>query len=124
MSLRSGFVVREEAEYEDTTMNTTTTSEGDDDENECAVSPTKLNGYDPAQTEALAALIAAGGNVPGRDPDLKTELLRALSEKENAGKELKAERESLANAKLIISSLEKANKSLLMELKLSLTFHN
>jgi len=48
---------------------------------------------------------------------LRKELIKALGEKEMASKELKEEKESLANAKMIISSLENANKSMTADLR-------
>ena len=48
---------------------------------------------------------------------LKRDLMEALGEKESASKELQARRESLANAKMIISSLEKANKGMMEDLR-------
>lgn len=90
-----------------------------EDENDTTVSSAspRLNGYGPEQTDALATLIAAGGSMPDHEPELKKELLKAIGEKERAAKKLQAERESLANAKLIISSLEKANKSMMEDLR-------
>lgn len=55
--------------------------------------------------------------MPSQESDLQQELVKAIGEKEKAAKELKDERESLANAKLIISSLEKANKSMMEDLR-------
>lgn len=92
-------------------------SDADEDENDTAVSPVRLDGYGPAETEALATLMAAGATMSGRESELKAELLRALGDKEKASKELQTEKESLANAKLIISSLEKANKSMMEDLR-------
>jgi DNA repair exonuclease SbcCD ATPase subunit len=90
-----------------------------EDENDTTVSSSspRLSVYGPEQTEALATLLAAGGSMPDHEPKLKKELLKSVAEKERAVKELKAERESLANAKLIISSLEKANKSMMEDLR-------
>lgn len=84
--------------------------------------------YGVPQTEALATILAQGGgnaldidagDVSGNDETecLKRELFKLRSDKERSSKELKAEKESLANAKLIISSLEKANKSMMEDLQ-------
>ena len=91
-------------------------SEGDEDTDN-SISTARLNVYGPEQTEALATLLAAGGSMPGQDSDLREEVVKAIREKEKAAKERDAERESLANAKLIISSLEKANKSMMEDLR-------
>jgi len=48
---------------------------------------------------------------------LKNEIIQQKKEREATAAELQAERESLANAKMIISSLEKANKSMLEDLR-------
>eukprot|EP00934_Nitzschia_sp_Nitz4_P003737 Nitzschia sp. Nitz4//scaffold42_size132992//49569//52208//NITZ4_003392-RA/size132992-processed-gene-0.30-mRNA-1//-1//CDS//3329551697//3727//frame0 len=93
-------------------------SEGDeDDDDDAPVVPAGLKGYDPAQTEALATLMASGGKISSGKSDWKDEYVKALEEREKASKELQAERDSLANAKLIISSLEKANKSMMEDLR-------
>ena len=82
--------------------------------------------YSASQTEALAALLAHGrstvdSSLPlgqATDSDaLRSELTQARIEMERAQKELKIEKESLANAKMIISSLEKANKSMMEDLR-------
>lgn len=88
-----------------------------EDETDTTMSAAGLNRYGPEQTEALAKLLAAGGNMPDRATVLKEELVRARKEKESALKELQNERDSLANAKLIISSLEKSNKSMMEDLR-------
>jgi len=86
-------------------------------------SPSNLDSYGPAEAEALATILSqtnGGIDASGRSREtetLKKELLKALSEKEVASKELQAERESLANAKMIISSLEKANKGMMEDLR-------
>ena len=86
-------------------------------------SPTRLNGYDPSQTEALATLMSHTGtgiDVPGRAQELeqlKGRLSALQAERERSARELQEERESLANAKMIISSLEKANKSMMEDLR-------
>lgn len=48
---------------------------------------------------------------------LKNEVIKQQKERESKMAELQAEKESLANAKMIISSLEKANKSMLEDLR-------
>ena len=79
--------------------------------------------YSASQTEAIAALLAHGrGSVDSSsqasDVDkLRLEASQSRLEAERAQKELKMEKESLANAKMIISSLEKANKSMMEDLR-------
>ena len=48
---------------------------------------------------------------------LKNEIIQQQKERESNAAKLRAEKESLANAKMIISSLEKANKSMLEDLR-------
>jgi len=89
------------------------------------LSAAKLNGYGPADAEAYATILSqANGRIemPGiaqiqEIEALKRDLMEALGEKESASKELQARRESLANAKMIISSLEKANKGMMEDLR-------
>ena len=78
--------------------------------------------YDAAGTEALVSILSqsSGGEVE----NLKLELRKAFSEKERASKDLQLERESLANAKMIISSLETANKSMVEDLRSRLQSSN
>ncbi|OEU21354.1 hypothetical protein FRACYDRAFT_234979 [Fragilariopsis cylindrus CCMP1102] len=103
-------------------------SDDDDDDDGTEVgstmSATKLNVYGPADAEAYATILAqTSGRIemPGRaqqeNESLKRDLMEALVEKESASKELQARRESLANAKMIISSLEKANKGMMEDLR-------
>jgi len=82
--------------------------------------------YGPSQAEALATLLAHGrGHTdmipcsPSQDEveTLKRDLRQARLESERSRKQLKTEKESLANAKMIISSLEKANKSMMEDLR-------
>lgn len=86
-------------------------------------SPAKLDGYGPADAEALATILSQTSgsiDVPGRAREmeaLKNEMLTIKSEKESAAKMLQSERESLANAKMIISSLENANKQMMEDLR-------
>jgi hypothetical protein len=96
----------------------------DEEGGEASVTPPpELSSYGPAEAEALATILSqtSGGiDSPGKSRDLETlknELLKSLKERETASRELQAERESLANAKLIISSLEKANKGMMEDLR-------
>ncbi|GAX19931.1 hypothetical protein FisN_1Lh598 [Fistulifera solaris] len=80
----------------------------------------------PSQIQALADLLAHGVPVDSYNTDyqpadeiesIKLKLQELTSEKERALAELRTERESLANAKMIISSLENANKSMMQDLR-------
>ncbi len=96
-----------------------------------APSPPRISSslqYGPSQAEALATLLVHGGGasvskVPEGSPSteevekLRAELAKAHLEMEKLSRELRAERDSLANAKMIISSLEKANKSMMEDLR-------
>lgn len=83
--------------------------------------------YGPSQAEALATLLAHGGGGNKREAAkggdtgemavFQRELMQARAEMDRARKQLKTEKESLANAKMIISSLEKANKSMMEDLR-------
>jgi HAMP domain-containing protein len=85
-----------------------------------------------SQIEALATLLAHGVPVERHNTDMqldeieliKSQLQELTSEKERALAELKIERESLANAKMIISSLENANKSMMQDLRTRLQDSN
>lgn len=83
--------------------------------------PMSPGGYSHSQAEALATLIANGSmDATANSVEIETlhkELKKAALDKEKATKELKTQRESLANAKMIISSLERANKSMLEDLR-------
>lgn len=89
------------------------------------MSAAKLSGYGPADAEAYATILSqANGMIEmqGNNPiqqieTLKRDLMVAIGEKESASKELQARRESLANAKMIISSLEKSNKGMMEDLR-------
>jgi hypothetical protein len=89
------------------------------------LSVAKLNGYGPADAEAYATILSQGngriemtGSAQIQEIEaLKRDLMEALGEKESASKELQARRESLANAKMIISSLEIANKGMMEDLR-------
>lgn len=85
-----------------------------------------ISQYGPTQAEALATLLAHGRGhsdmipcSPSQDEveTLKRDLRQARLESERSRKQLKTEKESLANAKMIISSLEKANKSMMEDLR-------
>ena len=73
--------------------------------------------------DALATLLARGGvdmadTVNAAELDkMKSELKKVDRERQKAKEALKTEQESLANAKMIISSLEKANKTMLEDLR-------
>ena len=95
------------------------------------MSAAKLSSYSSADAEAYATILsqAAGRiEIPGSQiqeiESLKKDLMEALGEKESASKELQLRRESLANAKMIISSLEKANKGMMEDLRLRLQDSN
>jgi chromosome segregation ATPase len=100
----------------------------DDDEDEgdqqsTYSSPARLNGYSPADAEALATILSQtngsmDGSVRARELEsLRKDLSKIKSEKEKFEKDLKEERESLASAKMIISSLENANKQMMEDLR-------
>ena len=84
--------------------------------------------YGMVQAEALATLLANG--VSRLEVDsyevqrLHSELLKAQNDNERVTKDLNVEQESLANAKMIISSLEKANKCMLDDLRTRLQESN
>eukprot|EP00535_Pseudo-nitzschia_heimii_P003308 CAMPEP_0197179674 /NCGR_PEP_ID=MMETSP1423-20130617/4541_1 /TAXON_ID=476441 /ORGANISM="Pseudo-nitzschia heimii, Strain UNC1101" /LENGTH=1168 /DNA_ID=CAMNT_0042629615 /DNA_START=271 /DNA_END=3777 /DNA_ORIENTATION=+ len=95
------------------------------------MSAAKLSSYSSADAEAYATILSqAHGRIeiPGSQiqeiESLKKDLMEALGEKESASKELQLRRESLANAKMIISSLEKANKAMMEDLRLRLQDSN
>lgn len=92
--------------------------------------------YGSPQAEAIATLLSQTGNgieteievqkVPSEDEInvLREELQILKEEKDGKTKQLEAEKESLANAKMIISSLEKANKSMMEDLRARLQDSN
>jgi len=88
--------------------------------------------YSATQTEALATLLVHSGSGVDQARNLtaaeaakaKADLEIALMDKEKVSKELKCQREALANAKMIISSLEKANKTMLEDLRTRLQDSN
>ena len=73
--------------------------------------------YDPSQAAALANLLLANGNPADSGVILQCQLIQTQSQAEQARQELQAERQSLANAKMIISSLEKANSQMMEDLR-------
>jgi len=89
------------------------------------ISGANLNAYGPADAEAIATILSQGNGrigMPGSAQvreieSLKKDLIIALGEKESASKKLQARQESLTNAKMIISSLEKANKGMNEDLR-------
>jgi chromosome segregation ATPase len=93
-----------------------------DGEDEGAVEmPVSPGGYSHVQAEAWATLRANGSMdttaLTAEVEKLRKDLKKAALDKEKAAKELKTQRESLANAKMIISSLERANKSMMEDLR-------
>jgi len=81
--------------------------------------------YDASRAQALATLLVHSGSGveitgsidPSEIKQLKDEVKKAKCDGQSAREELKIEKESLANAKMIISSLEKANKTMLEDLR-------
>lgn len=102
-------------------------SEGEDDVVQSASVNISTTDYGPSQAEALATLFSQGGNhsfdsgasgaVRNQIESLKVELARSRAEHEKCLRQLKIEKESLSNAKMIISSLERANKSMMEDLR-------
>jgi len=88
--------------------------------------------YDASRAQALATLLVHSGSGveitgsvdPYENEQLKDEVKRAKRDNQSLREELKSERDSLANAKMIISSLEKANKTMLEDLRLRLQDSN
>lgn len=101
-------------------------SDYDEEEEVMLAAPAAL-AYGPSQAEALATLSTygsgsfdAGATFAASSNEivmLRKELLKSKSEQDASLQELEAEKESLANAKMIISSLEKANKSMMEDLR-------
>jgi hypothetical protein len=87
--------------------------EDDDSDSPALTPPPHLYGTSPE--EALATLLAHGD--PSEVEALKCKLVQTTVEAERGQKQLKIERESLTNAKMIISSLEIANKSMMEDLR-------
>jgi hypothetical protein len=106
-------------------------SDGYDD---AALEPvSSLGQYDSSQVEALASLMAQSqsnsfdlGNaqVSSELEAMKGKLAEARTDHERNLKELKSEKESLANAKMIISALEMSNKSMMEDLRMRLQDSN
>lgn len=92
-------------------------AEDDDDDSPPLSTTLDTSVYGPSQVEALATLLAQGGGMEASNDVLRGNLVKATAELERTQKQLKVERESLANAKMIISSLEKANKSMMEDLR-------
>jgi len=93
--------------------------------------------YGPSQAEALATLLAAHGGNRSFDSDsrneeqlsknlqvVKAELNKTRVDYDKVKRELKVQKESLSNAKMIISSLERANKSMMEDLRARLQDSN
>ena len=86
--------------------------------------------YPTSNADALATLLARSGvdmtdSVNSAELDkMKSELKKAERERQRSKEALKIEKESLANAKMIISSLEKANKTMLEDLRARLQDSN
>jgi hypothetical protein len=96
--------------------------ESDDDDEDTSINhrTTPLS-YGATEPEAFTFARTRDGSETDVNGDeiqrIQFELTKAQREKDRAGKELRSERESLANAKMIISSLEKANKTMLEDLR-------
>jgi len=93
---------------------------GDEEEaDSSAILPPPSMNYPTQQSlSTILAQIGPPGNSSSDEVEtLRKELVKALGEKELASKELKEEKESLTNAKMIISSLENANKSMTADLR-------
>lgn len=106
-------------------------SDGYDDAEPDQVS--SLGQYGSSQVEALATLMAQSesnsfdlGNVQASNEleAMKKKLAEARTDQERNLKELKSEKESLANAKMIISALEMSNKSMMEDLRMRLQDSN
>jgi hypothetical protein len=106
-------------------------SDGYDDAEPDQVS--SLGQYNSSQVEALATLMARSesnsfdhGNaqVSNELMAMKVKLAEARTDHERNLKELKSEKESLANAKMIISALEMSNKSMMEDLRMRLQDSN
>jgi septal ring factor EnvC (AmiA/AmiB activator) len=92
-----------------------------------------LGQYNSSQVEALATLMAQSesnsfdlGNaqVSNELEVMKKKLAEARTDHERNSKELKSGKESLANAKMIISALEMSNKSMMEDLRMRLQDSN
>jgi DNA repair exonuclease SbcCD ATPase subunit len=93
----------------------------DDDEGTSQHHSSKPHSHGATGSEAYTSARSRDGSETdvdgGEFQRIQFELMKAQREKERADKELQSEKESLANAKMIISSLEKANKSMLEDLR-------
>lgn len=85
------------------------------------VSGLEGGGYNGTQTQALATLLVHSSDgvelARNMDSSLQHDLVRANTERAKAVRDLQTEKEALSNAKMIISSLEKANKTMLEDLR-------
>mmetsp|Transcript_19935 Transcript_19935/g.40559 ORF Transcript_19935/g.40559 Transcript_19935/m.40559 type:complete len:479 (-) Transcript_19935:2296-3732(-) len=68
-------------------------------------------------SQGSAAGAAASANYADRLKSLEKEVASFRTEQDNAAKQIKEKEEALVNAKMIISSLEKSNKSMLEDLR-------
>jgi hypothetical protein len=98
-------------------------SDEDEDQRDIIIPSVASSSYTASRAEALASLLArSGSGVDVNVSSIEIEkfnkmVVQAEREKDRAKMELKTEKESLANAKMIISSLEKANKTMLEDLR-------
>jgi hypothetical protein len=108
-------------------------SDGYDNAEPDQVSSLGLGQYNSSQVEALATLMAQSesnsfdpGNaqVSNELEAMKEKLAEARNDHERNLKALKSEKESLANAKMIISALEMSNKSMMEDLRMRLQDSN
>ena len=95
---------------------------GDEDDagSSSILSPPSINNYAAAHqslSDIVTQIDTAGKSSGDEVETLRKELIKALGEKEMANKELKEEKESLANAKMIITSLENANQNMTADLR-------
>lgn len=142
-------VLRDSLRVEDDDVGYISDDDPDDDEPPPVPSPpsTLLHqmpfDYGPSQAEALATLLSHGGNHSfdsgsaavaqsafskdqhAKEIDVfKAELSSARADYEKAQRQLKVEKESLSNAKMIISSLERASKGMMEDLRARLQDSN
>jgi len=112
----SGYISDDASDEEDEDIGTDTGS---------IMSAAKMGAYGPADAEAYATILSQANGRIGMPAaaqiqeieSLKRDLMEALGEKESASKELEARHQSLVNAKMIISSLEQANKGMMADLR-------
>lgn len=144
-------VLRDSLQVEDDGVGYISDDEPDEEEQVSLPSPPSTathqmsSEYGPSQVEALATLLSHGGNhsfdsgsvhtgsaLPPFTNEqrskelesLKVDLQKARTDFEKAQRQLKVEHESLSNAKMIISSLERANKSMMEDLRARLQDSN